>query len=1048
MKLAELSVRRPMVVSMAFLGVVLFGLYAVKSLPIDLFPEIEPPYMSIITLYLGASANDVEDKVTEPIEDSLGLVADLKRITSSSKENLSVVTLEFEFGTDLDEAANDARGLLEMVKRKLPADSEAPRIFKMSTAMMPIYIFSVRVDKGDFRAYRDTVEEQIVEPLQRIAGVGAVQMMNAPERQVLVEVDRRKLAAHHLPLPALAQVLGAANVSVPSGRMDVGSFDLPVRVPGEFSSLKEIRDLVVGQHNGAMVYLRDVATVRMGYQEQQQIARTGGKDAIMVMVQKQSGANIVEVVDRVRSTLAQAKTKLPAELVIQELIDGSTFIRIMVGNLSETILVAGLLVVLVVFLFLRRLRTSLIVGLAIPISLIVVFLGLYLADYSLNVITLMAMALAIGMVVDDGIVVLENITRHSEAGVEPSRAALDGTSEVGLAVTAATLTTVVVFLPLAFVGGLVGIFFGQLAFVITVTIGASLVTALSLTPMLCAKLLKPRRHDDQGRSRRLIERVHQASERAFAALERRYAGVIRWALRHRWPVLGMAAVILAGSLALLPLVGFDFIPMGDSGDIQIVAELRTGTRVEQSAKIAAEVAQALEAQPETVRAFYMCGTSEEAIMSATGGKEGSNIMQVFAKLTGRTERARTDKQVAEAAREVLRRHPEVVAVNFKYGSVFAGMLLGQEKPITVNLQGNDFADLARAAERVEKILAAVPGVEDVSVDLFEERPELRVVVDRQRASRLGVPVAAVGGTLRNAVYGVKVTKFRAGGEEHDIVLRLRKADRDEPADLRHIEIPSMAQSVVPVHNIAQVSTGASPIEIQHRDKQRLVRVGANFSGRPLGDISEEIARAIDKQKDELEGVTVSFGGEMSQMEEANIDLLVLVILGIVLIYMVMVAQFESLLDPFVIMFSIPFAFTGVALTMVVTDTTLTMSAILGMVILLGVVVKNAIVLVDYINLMRRQGLPLLEAVATAGQRRLRPVLMTAMTTALGMLPLAMARAEGAEMWGPMGKAVIGGLMVSLLVTLVLVPTVYVMLERFRRRAVAVTEEATRPELAG
>lgn len=1019
MIISDISVRRPVLVSVIFIALAVFGTVSLRLLPIDLFPEIEPPVMSVITAYPGASADEVEEKITEIMEENLGAVSELKSITSTSKENVSVVTLQFEFDTDLIEAANEVRQNLEFAKLTLPKDVDPPILFQFDTSKLPVIMLGVTSDRGDVLEYREFIEDRILDPLKRVPGVGSVVIWSAPPEQVHVEVDRARLAAYGLTLGQVAAVIGAENFSLPAGHLDVGPQEFAVRMPAEFESLEDLESVVLARSGDGVVRLGDVATIAMGHQEIREISRVSGADAIVGGVQKKAGGNTVEISRRVQRKLSEIEADLPDHLHVVPILDTSLFIRRMIESLTQTLIIAASLIVIVVFVFLGRVRASVIVALALPASLVIAFVAMHGAGYSINAISMMAMCLAIGMVVDNAIVVLENVSRHVAAGVPPKEAARVGASEVGGAVFASTLTTVSVFVPLVFVGGLVGIMFGELAFVISVTIGGSLFVALTLTPAFAARLLKG------GEPTRLARQV----DRSMAVLERVYGRVLAAALRHRVITIGLAVAIVVATVRLIAAVGTDFMPAQNSGEVRVSAELPIGTSVDETARVGELLVAELERQPEVIVAQSRAGTSSLAFSTAMGGKEGSHIVQVTARLEPASERERTDAELADHMRAFGQSIPEVKNFTVQAGSSVNALLRGMGKPVTVELSGSDHASLAEAAKQVEEILIATPGAVDVSADLLETRPELRFELDRERASRLGITAVQAGVALRAALYGQETTKYRGGGEDANVLVRLRDEDRRSTGDLRQIEVPSVTGNTVRLGDVGEVVEAQSPIEIRRKNKQRILTVGANVKDRPLGDVAADVERSLDAI-DLPPGVTYAFGGDVEEQRETFEGVIVALVLGAMMVYLVMAAQFESFRDPFVIIFAIPFSITGAFLFLLLTGTTLSLPAFLGLVVLLGVVVNNAIVLVDYVNMLRREEqLGLLEALQTAGERRLRPVLMTTVTTVFGMIPLALARGEGSELWYPLGRAALGGMIVSTAVTLVLVPVLYAVLHR-------------------
>lgn len=1021
----EWAVRRPIAVSVLTLGAGLFGLLALRYLPVDLFPHVEAPVISVITRYPGASAEDVEHKITEILEEAMGDVPDLERIESISKENVSILGLRFAYGTDLNVAANRVRENVEFAKSYLPEEADNPVLFHFSTDRFPTVMLAITSSGGDPFLNRKIIEDRILDPLRRIPDVGAVQVWNAPERQVLVEADAQRLAAYGLTLEHLAAALRREGVAAPAGTLDVGPMEFPVRLQADYATLDDVaRVVVVRRPDGSTVRVGDVAEVRRGLEELDEQAEADGHPALWVGVMKESGANTVAVARRVRAELSRIRAELPPTLRVTLLTDASQFILRTLDNLTSTALLGGVVVVLVVLAFLRRWRASLVVALAIPTSSLAAFLLMYLFGYTLNTMSLLAVAIAMGMVVDNAIVVLENVGRHVEEGMEQKRAAATGAREVAAAVTASTATTLVIFAPLIFVAGLVGVLFRQLALVLAGTLTASLVVALTLIPSYCGLVLSPR--EVAGGT---------AGGRWMGWVRHRYDGVLRAGLRRPWFVVGVCLGLAVATAAMLPVIGFDFMPQQDSSEIRFRVELPVGTSVEESMRVGRKLAALARSLPEVEVVSYKAGTARVAWASALGGREGANIVAGMMRLVPLAERTRRDKEIAEELRLRFSAFPEITALSIETGDMFSRVVGGLGRPLTVEVYGDDYEQMMRAAERIREIVLDTPGTRDPDAALFEFRPELRFRLDRDRAARLGVSAASVARALRASLHGEVVTQIRPGGDEIDLVLRLRAPDRRQPADLERVRVPAATGAVVELRELGEFLEEPGVVEIRRKNKQRMVTVGAGVEGRSLGDVAREVERRI-AAADLPPGIRTRLGGEVAEQRGAFRDLTLLLGLGAVLVYLVLAAQYESLVEPFVVMFAVPFSFTGAFLALLLTRTSLSVPAFLGLVMLIGIVVNNAIVFVDYANQLRSRGLSLEAALRLAGRRRLRPILMTTVTTVCGALPLALGRGEGAEFWAPLGRTVVGGLSFSTVVTLVLVPVVYALLEPVRRKSPA------------
>lgn len=1023
MNWTDLSVRRPVLVTVTFIGVALFAGYAATLLPISLFPDIEPPVVSVVTSYPGADSQDVEDKVTEPIEEALSGVAELDEMSSTSQRNVSIVTLEYSFDTDLDAATADVRQQMELARQEIPDEVEEPLIFRLDTSSFPIMILGVTSSEGEVTEHRELLEDRMVDPLKRISGVGSVSIFGGPEREVKVEVDQERLRAHHLTMPEVAQVIGAENVSVPAGELDVGSEMFSARMPAEFESLEEMRHMIVTRTDDSVVRLGDIAEVSIGLEQFRETSRVNGESSIAVGVQKQSDANTVAVARSVREKLEGISEDLPDQFEVTTVRDNSEFVEGMVWNLTQTVLIAALAIIFVVLLFLREWRSSFVVSLALPASTLLVFLVMYIQEYSLNAISMMAISLALGIVVDNSIVVIENINRHLEQGASAARAALDGTQEVGTAILASALTTISIFLPLIFVGGMIGIFFGQLAVVMSTMVISSLIVALTLSPSVASQVLKSGDDVSEGAA---------DTGGLFERIEGLYQTVIEWALRFRWLVVTGALGLMVGTGFLVATVGVDFMPQQNQAVIQVTAEMPVGTNYRKSAEVGRQLAEPFRDDPRVEHVYVRSGSAGGGAGAAIGGDAGEHIAQATYRLVPIGEREADDREFADEIREVAEKIPEIADLSVTYGGgPGASIMGGGGKPVTVELLGDNIDDLETAARQVESIVDETPGTKDVSADLIERRPEIRFDLDRERATRFGVKAGQVGAALRTAFYGQVVTRYRGGDEDLDIFLRFREEDRASAESIEDIEVRGTDGRSVRLGAIGELVEAQSPIAIERLSEQRMIDVGANTTGRALGDITADIERKL-AETDFPSSVSVQFGGDIEEQREAFGGLQFALLLGVILVYLVMAGQFESYLDPFVILFAIPFAMTGGLLALLVSGTTLSVPAFLGLIILVGVVVNQAIVLVDYVNMLRAEhDFEFHEAVVEGARRRLRPIMMTTLTTAAGMLPLALASGQGSATWQPIGRAALGGVLFSMCVTLVLIPVLYHLTERFR-----------------
>lgn len=1027
MTLPDISVRRPITTLMLFAAILIIGLVSYQRLPIDLFPEIEPPVISVLVQYPGASAQDVELNVTKKVESGLGSVSELKSMRSTSIDGISVTTLEFEFGTNLDEASNNIRDALEFVKRQLPDDTENPFIFKFSTNFFPIVFLGVTAD-ASYEGLNKLVQDNIVDPLKRVPGVGTVQAFGGPIRQINVSIDPNKLEAYNITTSQIAQTLAAENLNLPSGNIKMGKIDYNLRVPGEFTDVKEIEKVVVSQKNGRIVYLKDVASVSDSLKERTIHSKLNKERGLQIIVQKQSGANTVEVAQAVFDRLEQLKKNLPSDVKVDVIVDGSEFIVFSIANLAEAVILGGVFVALVLLIFLRRWRATFIVLLTLPFSLIGAFIYLYFSGNTINIISLSSLSIAIGMVVDDAIVILENITTHVEKGSRPREAAIFGSTEVGLAVTAATFTIVAVFFPLVFITGLSGILFNQLGFLVTITILVSLLAALTLIPMLASRMLKSKKEEKPIKNK-LLKSIDETLARALDAIDSFYQKVLNWALGNKVIVIVAAILIFIGSIALLTQIGTEFIPRSDSASISLSVELESGVKLEETDKYVQRIENIVEKDfPEVKFISTRAGVNDEGFSSILFGQsEGSNIFTAQLRLSRKTQRERSIFEISDLLRKRLEPLPGIKSYVINTSGMQAILTGGSTSPIEVNIIGNNLITTEKVAQELKTFITQLPGTRDVKIGRGEFRPELQVILNREKMALNGLNTAMVANTLRNNVYGLIATKYREEGDEYDIFIRFPADYRTSQKLIEDVPVKTISGNIVKVKDVGNVVERFSPPDIQREDQERVVRVTAFNEGRALGDIAGDIQNYVTKMN-MPEGIIIEYGGEIEQQSEAFTDLLLLLVLSIILVYMVMAAQFESLLDPFIIMFSIPFAFTGVVLGLFVFGQTFNVISFLGAILLVGIVVKNAIVLVDYINITRARGIELKEAIIYSGRNRLRPVLMTTLTTLLGTLPLVISSGEGSEVWKPLGVATVGGLTISTLITLVLVPVIYSIFE--------------------
>ncbi len=1020
MNLSVFGVRWPVTTSMIFLAVILMGGFAWTQVGIDLMPDFEIPAITVITTYRGAGPQEVESRITEPIEESVSTVQNVDEVTSVSMEGVSAVTVKFEWGVHLDEATNDIRDKLDLVSKRLPDEADKPMIFKFNTSMIPVIVLGVSGSESWEKLER-IVDKKIVESLKRIPGVATALVRGGDKRGILCHLNRERLQATNLTGKQIVGLLYSQNLNNPGGHLRSGQFDYLIRTPEEFRTVDEIGSVVVAKTPG-IVRLRDLAEIKDGFLERNNDFLLNGKRAIGVMVQKQSGANSVAVSNAVLKALPDIQAQLPADVKMEVFFDTSDFIRNTIRNLSHSVLIGGIAVFLVIFLFLKDIVASLIVCTTIPTSLIITFLLMYLAGYTINQITLSSLAIAIGMVVDNAIVILDNIKRYLDRRVSSKESAIWGSVEMGTSVMASTLTTIVIFLPIIFTKGITQIFFGQLSMIVVMALTASLISALMLTPMLASRFLRPARVGSGGVP--IVQR-----HRFLELIEGLYAGLLGWVLNHRFLTVSVLVGMLALSIGLLKMVGTEFIPEQDQGRLVVKYELPTGTRHEVTGQVGKQIMEIIRPNvPELKALILRYGKSNDSIAAAfTGSKDASHAGQVELRLESVDKRKRRTKRIVEDLRPLLQRIPGTI-IRFDSGDPLGNMMGAGGAGFTLNLYGYDLKVGMEYALELQKKLGTVTGLKDLEISQQLAQPELQVVVDREKASNLGLNVTDVGKTVELCFSGDDTVKYREGGEEYDIEVRLREQDRMNFDDLAQVPLQTPSGQTVRVSNLATIRNDLGPTSITRNMQERYIQITGQVYGRGSGEVAAD-AEMVIKAVPIPPGFSWKFAGNEEERREAFTLMVGAASLGMILVYMVMASQFESLLAPFIIFLSIPFGFIGAVQILAITGHRISIVSLLGFIILIGIVVNNGIVLISYINILLQRRLPLREALITAGRSRLRPVLSTTITTVLGMLPMSMSTGEGSEIWVPLSLSIIGGLVISTFMTLVLMPVLYSLFSR-------------------
>ena len=1026
MSIIRSAVNKPVTTTLVFIAFAILGVFSLVRTSIAQFPEFDSNVLMVMSSYPGANAQDIETNLTKVLENALNGVEDLKDLTSQSKENISMLTLEFEYGVDIEEATNNVRDKLDMVNSSLPDGATMPVIFKFSADDMPVMMLSATADVS-LAGLDKILEDKVTTPLARVNGVGTVSVAGAPTREIQVYCDPNKLEAYGLSISGISSVISSENKNLPSGYIDIGSETYTLRVQKEFEDPSELLDIVVGTVDGRAIYLRDVATVNDGQEEREQESYTNGERSARIIIQKQSGANTVNVINGVKERLAEIEETLPSDIEITTVYDGSTEIIDSINTLVETIVITFIIVALVVFVFLGNWKSTFIIILSIPLALLASLIYLFATGNTLNIISMSALSIAIGMVVDDSIVVLENITTHMSRGEKPKEAAVHGTSEVGISVMASTLTMLCVFLPLTMISGMAGIMFQQLGWIVSIIMIISVAAALTFVPMLCSRWLKV--DVKHGKAYNLI---FVPINRFLDWISRGYAHVIHWCTkRRRVTILTFAGVFVIAMVIFIPRLTTEYFPHSDSDRISATIELPMGTAQEVTADFAKSINDDIVAAvPEAEIINYTFGQADSDNTFASMQSNGTQLISFTINIGSSGDRDRTSAQIADVVRGVIGQYPEVRRATVSEG----GGGMGGASTVDVEVYGYDFDETDRIARALQEKMLESPMYTQVTLSRDEYSPELQMDFDRTKLALNGLNSTTAGAAFSAAMSGSLSSYYREDGEEYDIRVRYSPEYRTRIEDLENIMVTNGFGRQVRMKDLGNVIETLVPPTIERKDRERLVTVsGIVADGAALSEAVATAQQAIDATDIPTE-LSVVIAGDYEDQQDMFGDLLVLMVLMIVLVYMVMASQFEALMAPFVIMFSLPFALVGVFLGLELSGEALGVMALIGIIMLIGIVVKNGIVLIDYTILCRERGMNIRDASTTAARSRLRPILMTTLTTVLGMLPLAISQGEGAEMWRPLGITVCWGLSISTLITLVLIPTLYCSLSyRMERR---------------
>ncbi|HDP68342.1 MAG TPA: efflux RND transporter permease subunit [Candidatus Marinimicrobia bacterium] len=1019
MKLAKLAINRGVTFAMVYLIAIGFGIFGLSSLKLDLYPDITFPVIGVITQYPGVGPEDIENTLTRTLEKAVVSVENVKNITSVSTTGTSVIILEFTWGTDMDQAEIDVRKSLDLIRDYLPDEATDPMTFAFDPSMMPVMILSVSSDKLGMAEMRELMEKQVEPNIEQIAGVASATSSGGLKRQIKVLANPQQLAAYGISIQTIQQTLAMENLQIPGGVIDDEYKEYSVKTYGEYTSVDQIANTVVGNKNGTPIYLKQVARVVDGYKDMTEIIRNNGQDALILSVMKQSDANTVQVARDIQKELPKIVERIEPGLEFSPIMNQAEFIENSINNLTTTAYQAFILAFFVLFFFLRHFRSSLIAAISIPVSIVVTFFVMNQAGLTLNIISMAGLALAIGMLIDNSIVVLENIFRHKEMGKDIRLAANDGTSEVGVAIIASTLTTIAIFLPILFVPGIAGVMFKDMVITIVFSLTMSLLIALTLIPLLSSRFLgKEKRISHTKFIRNFSNKIGIGVEN----LESRYVKILDYFLGHKKLFLIAIVLLLVSTLFIFRFVGGEFISRTDRSSIQIVVERETGASLTATNQTFLQLEEIIKEEvPEATNVQVGFGTSE-GFTAIFGG--GSNEGDIRIKLPDVKDRKRSSFEIQDALRE---RFKDIPGAKITFGG--GGMGMGGASEIEIKIFGYDRQTATMLGDQVEAAIKEIEGVVDVTKSYRYPKPEMQILLDRDRISALGLTVYQVSSVIETNVKGKTATLFREGGNEYDVIVRLDEAYRQDKKDLENIYIMSMTGKPIPLKNVAKIVVGEAAESITRENQERIVTVSCTTSGRDLQSVTRDIQKTLENMNFP-EDFRWMIGGTAEDLQESFMWLGLAMLAAVFLVYMVMASQFESLLDPFIIIFTVPLALMGAVWMLFITGTTMSVTALIGMILLVGIVVNNGIVLVDYINQLReKQGHDLWVAILIGGKRRMRPILMTAMTTIFSMIPLALELGSGSEMWVPMARSVIGGLTLATILTLILIPIIYLFFEQ-------------------
>lgn len=1029
MDFIKVFLRNPVARLMISIGIILLGIIAFSNLAIDLFPDISYPVVSVVTEYPGASPEDIEVSVTRLIEKRVSRIQNVRYVSSRSREGISIVTIEFYWGTNLDTASIDVQQSLSQIQNLLPEDASTPVIYKFDPSQIAVVVLAVTGPMDEYKL-RELAEDFIAPRIESLSGVASANVFGGKVKEIQVELDRSKLERTNLSLDKVAQAIRSVYMDLPGGSIKIGTKEYGVRTVGRTYNFQDLEEVVVSKNNGVPIRLKDLGIVKEGYEDVREQVHVNGVRGIIVGVQKQVGGNTVTVVDNVLKALPKIQNELPKGVSIQVVADQSTFIRKSIKNLQHEAIMGALLAVAIILIFLGNVTSTVIISLSIPLSIIATFVLLYFGKFTLNIMTLGGLALGVGRLVDDAIVVLENINRRIDLGENPEEASYKGAKEVSKPVIAATITSIIVFLPIAFIKGVAALLFVQMAYTVAFSLLASLFDSLTLVPVLTSRFLRPRKDDEKTS---FSQKIFRKTKPWLNYIDLKYQDLLRFALSNRRMVIFGVVFIFIGTLFLIPLLGSEFFPTSDEGQIRFSVRLPPGSNIDATEKVVEKIEDVIFSEVSELKSLWARAGSGKGRGAIFGGRfSGQHTGTGSIMLVDQSERNRSSEKIAQSLREKFRRIPGAMITVFPGGIISRVITMGADEPIDVEIVGYDLETGNRIAKQIEAMLREVQGTTDIQVGREEGFLEYQIRIRPERVALFGLTTSRIADIVRSAIEGKESAIFvdPKTGREHNVRVRLQEKDRMSRDDIRKIPLPVSETKVVPLENVIDLSYNVSPIQIERKYQQRIIHVTANTSGRDLGSIASEIEDKISKMKIP-EGFSVQLKGARLEQKEAFRSLIFAMALAIMLIYMVLASQFASLLYPFLIMFSVPMGFIGVIWALFLTGNTLSVISFIGIIMMVGIVVSNAIILIDYINRLRKEGMDLEESIIKAGRTRLRPILMTSLTTIFGLIPMALGLGEGAEAYSSLAIAVIGGLSISTILTLIFVPTLYFVVERFR-----------------